>query len=467
MKVLRVLDSMWTALKEHLFKDTPKEGAAVLLCQKSRSSRGVTLLGQALVFPEADDLEVQEVAGVGYKKEFQRKLLALCKGERLHLVTCHSHPFSERGVRFSSIDDRWDRQFCFYTSRRLPWMMHGSLVMGRSDCDARLFEQTTESLVSFDRICLVGNALSLLWPTSASRIEDSVPDSRYNRQEILLGSAGQTMLQGLTVAIAGLSGTGSHVAQQLAYLGVGNFILSDTDHVEPTNLNRLVGAKPCHARLNLPKVQVASRMIRSISPQASVTALRQSVVQSADFLKQADVIFSCVDAEVPRLFLARFPAQYYIPVIDVGTGMKADDGRVAELFGQVRMILPHGPCFVCMGSLNYESIRREMLSEQEKEQQRQHGYGLGAEVPAPAVISLNGTVASLAVSEFINLIGQFREPCCYLFYDGMSPHRTAYEIRMDKVEDCLTCGLDTMGLGDSRPISDFLPKPAQLPQRRV
>jgi molybdopterin-synthase adenylyltransferase len=225
MKTLRMLKSMWDSLKQHLFRDTPKEGAAVLLCKENRTSQGETLLGHTLVFPEKDDLEVQESAAVGYKKEFQQKLLALCKGEEFHLVACHSHPFSQEGVRFSPIDDQWDQEFCTYTSRCLPGMIHGSLVMGQKSCDARFFDKQSQSLVPLDRIYLVGKGLSQIQLTSSPGTGKTLLDQRYNRQEILLGTLGQKLLSNLKVAIVGLGGTGSHIAQQLAYLGVRFFFL--------------------------------------------------------------------------------------------------------------------------------------------------------------------------------------------------------------------------------------------------
>ncbi len=43
---------------------------------------------------------------------------------------------------------------------------------------------------------------------------------RFDRQLMLFGEAGQAKIAGTTVTIAGLGGTGSHAAQQLALLGV-------------------------------------------------------------------------------------------------------------------------------------------------------------------------------------------------------------------------------------------------------
>ena len=58
----------------------------------------------------------------------------------------------------------------------------------------------------------------------------------------MFGAAGQHILQASKVAVVGLGGVGSLVAEQLARLGVGNIVLIDPDEIESSNLSRVVGA---------------------------------------------------------------------------------------------------------------------------------------------------------------------------------------------------------------------------------
>jgi molybdopterin/thiamine biosynthesis adenylyltransferase len=44
-------------------------------------------------------------------------------------------------------------------------------------------------------------------------------ESRYSRNIALFGEEGQRKIAATAVAVVGLGGLGSHVAQQLAYLG--------------------------------------------------------------------------------------------------------------------------------------------------------------------------------------------------------------------------------------------------------
>ena len=63
----------------------------------------------------------------------------------------------------------------------------------------------------------------------------------FSRQSFL-GAQSERKLAETRVAIVGLGGGGSHIAQQLAHVGVGHFRLIDPDCMEASNLNRLVGA---------------------------------------------------------------------------------------------------------------------------------------------------------------------------------------------------------------------------------
>src|SRR5713226_6131571 len=92
---------------------------------------------------------------------------------------------------------------------------------------------------------------------------------RYKRQSFL-GQDSNKTLENCIAAVIGLGGGGSHLVQQLAHLGLGNFLLVDPDRVEESNLNRLVGATAKDAAKRLRKTVVANRLIKGINPHARV-----------------------------------------------------------------------------------------------------------------------------------------------------------------------------------------------------
>ena len=70
-------------------------------------------------------------------------------------------------------------------------------------------------------------------------------------RQSFLGGDSTERLDKLTVGIVGLGGGGSHVAQQLAHIGVGNFVLVDDDRIDETRRVDLLGGEQVgHARNN-------------------------------------------------------------------------------------------------------------------------------------------------------------------------------------------------------------------------
>ena len=62
-------------------------------------------------------------------------------------------------------------------------------------------------------------------------------------RQSFLGQESTEILRKGHVGIVGLGGGGSHVAQQLAHIGVENFVLCDPDYYEDKNHNRTVGER--------------------------------------------------------------------------------------------------------------------------------------------------------------------------------------------------------------------------------
>jgi len=241
-------------------------------------------------------------------------------------------------------------------------------------------------------------------------------DRRYARHMAFFGNEGQQRIGATAVAIIGLGGLGCHVAQQLAHLGVTEFALIDADTVSESNLNRLVGAGP--ADVGSGKVDVAARMIESIQPEARVdTAPAQFTADAPPAeLARADVLFGCVDEDVARLELVRHASVHALPYIDLAS----DIAPVGEFGGRVVFAKDGERCLSCLGELDQHALARaQMTAEQRAADDRI--YGIERDVldqGGPSVVSINGVVASLAVTEFIAWRTGLRAPAGYLNYRG-------------------------------------------------
>lgn len=245
---------------------------------------------------------------------------------------------------------------------------------------------------------------------------------RYSRQVLAFGKDGQSRIRQVRVGIVGLGGIGSVVVQMLAYLGVGNYVLVDDDKVEESNLNRLVGATQEDARNKVPKVEVASRLIKTILAGSEVIPLQMDLRNLEALTKLSTLpnyLFGCVDNDGARLILTELSAAYELPLIDCSSGIPPQKSIRPDFGGRVVVAIPGEFCLLCANELDVNEAKQELESPRERADRIAHGYGLGATEPDPAVISLNGLVASLAVTEFIMLVTSMRPPLRKCTYHGL------------------------------------------------
>jgi len=272
----------------------------------------------------------------------------------------------------------------------------------------------------------------------------------FERQIKVFGEVGQNILQQLTVGIVGLGGIGSVVFELLVRLGIGRIIAIDHDIVEESNLNRLAGSTLKDVKERTPKVMMLKRYAAQISPHTKVRAIQKSIhdEKATSYLKTCDTFFGCTDNQSSRWVLNRFSVQNLIPYIDTGTGIQADSNlNIEHAGGQVRIAIPGLGCLNCINGINVDVAQQEMLPEPDRQIAIQRGYIAGAEVHAPAVASLNGVIANLAVSEFLAFATGFKPLQRYIYYDFLKARTVG--LSFDRDPNCYTCSpTGSLAVGD-------------------
>ncbi len=231
-------------------------------------------------------------------------------------------------------------------------------------------------------------------------------DARFARQSFL-GPDSDRTLRETRVAVVGLCGGGSHVAQQCAHIGVGDILTIDPDKSEESNLHRLVGATLDDVVHERPKTFIAERLIKGINPAAKVTSKPHDWREVAELLRDRDVIFGCVDNFATRRDLEATARRYLIPYIDIGMDVHPE-GELFRITGQVILSMPGRPCLKCLGFLTDDLLAREAAD-------------YGAAGGKPQVVWPNGVLASSAVGVFVQLVAPWHdnhEETIYLEYDG-------------------------------------------------
>jgi hypothetical protein len=96
------------------------------------------------------------------------------------------------------------------------------------------------------------------------------------------------------------------------------------------------------------------------------------------------------------------------------------------------------------------------LSREQRDLARTRGYIANAHMPAPSVIFLNSTLASLAVAEFMNLVTGFKPPHPLVRHDLLK--QTTTVVKAQRRADCTSCSIDgLLGWGDLESLPDYEP----------
>jgi molybdopterin-synthase adenylyltransferase len=243
---------------------------------------------------------------------------------------------------------------------------------------------------------------------------------RYSRQIALLGAAGQRRLTDARVVLIGLDGLGSHLAQQLAYLGVRHYTLLDGDTVDNSSLNHLIGATGDD--VGMPKADVAARLIRSIQPAADVRVAAEPVplalLGAGTAIGAATAVIAGLgeDNDTVRFILTELCSIAGVPYIDAASNVRRADGDVVY-GGRVVIAGAAAGCLFCRGELDRRENADQASPREPQAGATSHSTRRAAlRRSGASVVTIDGVVASLAATEISCLISGLRPPCGMLTY---------------------------------------------------
>jgi tRNA A37 threonylcarbamoyladenosine dehydratase len=149
---------------------------------------------------------------------------------------------------------------------------------------------------------------------------DAADDARrFGGLQRLYGEAAYRRLRALTVAVVGVGGVGSWVAEALARSGVAGLVLIDLDQVAESNINRQVQA--LGATLGQAKVQALRARIADIHPGCRVDTVEDFVEPAnwpALLPRPVDVLVDACDQVRAKAAIAAWARAVGVPAVCVG-----------------------------------------------------------------------------------------------------------------------------------------------------
>lgn len=336
-----------------------------------------------------------------------------------------------------------------YPSDTCLWGLVSNQELHVFRCQDALIPIDITSIVDHTLHCIFGKS-DLLYKTG----------QLHERTIQAFGKGTTEYLANLTIGVAGASGTGSIVAEQLYRLGVKRLILVDDDYVEERNLGRILNSTSADAENRVNKAEMLKRAYDRIGMGTEVIAVPTVIgcPNTVRLLSQCDLIFGCLDSADGRMHLNRLCTFYTLPYIDVGVKLKSDTGIISEISGAIRYIIPGEASMLSIGAYSIEQVESEALRR--KDPDAYHArlaekYIQGAQEGSPAVISVNMCIGSLAVLEFLNRIHEYRdiensevEVLCVNLMEPAFPEPTAPSKRDYSLSKYL-------GKGDCAPLLDM------------
>lgn len=466
---LKISEDLYSKLHGHLFPGDGDEHGAVILAGLAETKEVTWLLAREVIL--AID-GIHFVPGeYGYKMlkaEFIHDQIDQCERERLVYLAVHNHGGSD-SVGFSPVDFKSHERGYPALLDILDGLPVGALVLAKHAIAGDIW-LPGGSRVILDSAEVIGNTRSILYPKAHSNSKLKLY-SRYDRQIRLFGAVGQNILQNAHVAIIGVGGVGSMLVEFLARLGIGIITIIDPDHIEDTNLPRLICS--CNEDISMSwlekimiflklsgtnesnnlKIDYAERIAKNANKNIKIRKYPNNFLEK-DIAKKvltADYIFLAADQHQARLLFNAIVHQYLIPGAQIGSKIHhhKGTGEVLDVFSAYRPLTTVSGCLMCNGLIDRSRLGEESLGEIEKQRQR---YVYDEDVPAPSVIGINAIGVSQAINKFMMYItglSQGSVESDYVIYNALDQTFDPTIPRSDNnCRECSICENSRYAMGD-------------------
>ncbi|MCY3412143.1 MAG: HesA/MoeB/ThiF family protein [Candidatus Heimdallarchaeota archaeon] len=246
-------------------------------------------------------------------------------------------------------------------------------------------------------------------------------ESRYSRLKALEEygiEVNWNDLRDRTIAIAGVGGVGSIVAELLARLGVHKIHIFDLDIIEDVNLNRMIYTEN---QVGQNKVDALKAYLQQVNPSVEVIAHHGDIMRM-DFEDEFEDIISICD--MGALCLDNLPARQYFNVKCVKHNVPYMDSGLLRsgLGGYIHLVIPgKTACYQCTGAV-------EIVNTNDAT-----GEPCTASIPTTVNI-----VSSLLVQHMIKYFLKLGEIQDYISYDLITDENLLLKLARDP--NCFVCG---------------------------
>lgn len=344
-----------------------REWASFIWCGWRQTPRALILTLAGVEAPERGDID-PDAWHVVIREPYSLRLALAAELHSLAVGVVHSHP-QNYAPSPSALDDDMDLYYAGFFNDFAPGRPYISLILS---------ENQGETAIS-GRVCWNGKWAAVTnvileglpcrtWIAGRKPAADPPPRTGTARLSSAFGVEAEARLKRSTVAVIGAGGTGSAAIEALARAGTGRVTVVDPDTFEDSNLERVHGSVPQHAKKGALKAEIARDHVKTIAPDCTVVAILGALPQEevVDAVIEADVLLSCTDTQHSRLAASDLAVRFLVPAIDCGVMLEGSDGRVTGQIAQITRFLAADACPTCRGMTNQQRLNQELMSPEER-----------------------------------------------------------------------------------------------------
>lgn len=370
--LVRMAEPEFGALCDIVFSRYPDlEWASFARFGWRETAKGLVIALAALDPPSPGDLD-DSVGHVKIPEPYTLRTALAAEAHPLAVGIIHSHPAGCR-PQPSSIDDDMDGYYGPYFNDFAPGRPYISLIFSRIAGDFALSGRVFWRGEWFQVVRFAIERVPVrTWVGGHQPPTEEPHRERTSRLNAAFGKEAASRLRRSTAAVIGAGGTGSAAIEALARAGVGRLVIVDPDFIDESNLERVHGSNPEHARNAERKVAVARAHVLSIDPTCQVEAYVGALPQREilDAVITADVALGCTDQQHSRLALSDISLRYLVPAIDCGVILEGQAGKVSGQIIQMIRFLSADPCALCRNLVVPARLARELMSPAECSQRQ-------------------------------------------------------------------------------------------------
>lgn len=226
------------------------------------------------------------------------------------------------------------------------------------------------------------------------------------------------------VMVVGCGALGNEVIKNLVLMNIGHIVIVDFDDIEYSNLSRSILFDQENATDATRKVDAIKDKVKAINPSVHVEAIHGDIRYGVglSYFNDVDVILSCVDNRLARLFINRYAFLFSKPWID---------GAIEHISGSVKLYRKGDCCYECNLT---ETEKTDINAKLSCADVSEAAHSLGS-IPTTSIAA--SIIGAIQVQEALKLIHGHEKGLMTdsLYYEGFNNLYMNYDERGHS-EDC-------------------------------